>query len=292
MLAADVDVVVHAAASTCLTGAIDRLRDVNVGGTRHALRFAGRCRSLREFLFVSTVCVAGTRTGSIPECLEEDPPSFVNSYEQTKWEAERLVAASSLPARIARLSVCIGGQDAGYVHRFGAMHHSLHWLMRGLIPMMPGSPGSRIDVIATDVAAKWIARAALREVERLDVCHIAAGTEAPTLADLLDAAIERLRLRGRGRPLDMPLIVDRHTFELFRQSVERSGDLIFTRVLDAAAAFLPLLLYSKVFETERAEQCWGGPLPHPDWRSVLARVIDFGCANNWKDARATEEVHV
>jgi hypothetical protein len=90
----------------------------------------------------------------------------------------------------------------------------------------------------------------------------------------------------------VPLIVDRQTFDLFRRSVERSGDLIFTRVLDAAAAFLPLLLYSKVFATERAEQCFGGRLPHPAWQTVLAKVIDFGCANNWKDARPREVVHV
>src|SRR6185295_14127416 len=32
MLDGSVDVVVHAAASTCLTGSVDRLRDVNVGG--------------------------------------------------------------------------------------------------------------------------------------------------------------------------------------------------------------------------------------------------------------------
>jgi nucleoside-diphosphate-sugar epimerase len=292
MLAGRVDVVVHAAASTCLTGSVERLREVNVDGTQHMLDFAGRCRSLRQFLFVSTVCVAGTRTGSIPERFEEDAPSFVNFYEQTKWEAERRVATSLLPARIGRLSVCMGSQDDGYVHRFGAIHHSLQWLMRGLIPMMPGVSGSTIDVIANDVAAKWIARAALAEVERLDVCHVAAGGQAPTLVALLDATIERLRLHSGGRPLDVPLIVDRQTFDLFRRSVERSGDAIFTRVLDAAAAFLPLLLYSKVFETERAEHCWGGPLPHPEWQTVLARVIDFGCANNWKDARAREAVHV
>ena len=256
MLAGSVDLVVHAAASTSLAGSVDRLREVNVGGTRHVLDFAARCRSFRQFLLVSTVCVAGTRTGSIPERFEEDPPSFVNFYEQTKWEAERLVATSSLPARIGRLSVCMGSQDTGYVHRFGAIHHSLQWLMRGLIPMMPGVSGSTIDIIANDVAAQWIARAALTEVERLDVCHVAAGIQAPTFVALLGATIERLRLHSGGRPLDVPLIVDRQTFDLFRRSVERSGDLIFTRVLDAAAAFLPLLLYSKVFATERAEQCF------------------------------------
>jgi nucleoside-diphosphate-sugar epimerase len=292
MLTRTVDVVVHAAASTCFTASVDRLRVVNVEGTAHVLDFATRCRSLQQFLLVSTVCVAGTRTGLIPERFEEEPPTFVNAYEQTKWEAERLVANSPLPARIARLAVCLGGEDNGYVHRFGALHHSMHWLMRGLMPMMPGVAGTTIDAIATDVPAKWIARAVLREVDALDVCHVAAGAGAPTLVELLEAAVERLRLHARGRPLDAPLLVDRSTFDLFRRSVEQSGDAILGRVLDSAAAFLPLLLYPKVFATERAEQCWGGRLPHPAWQTVLGRTIDFGCANNWKDAPATEGSHV
>jgi nucleoside-diphosphate-sugar epimerase len=292
MLVRRVDVVVHAAANTSLTGSIDHLRAVNVAGTRHLLDLAARCAALRQFLLISTVCVAGSRIGSIAERFEEEAPPFVNAYEQSKWEAEREAVAASLPVRIARLSVCMGGQHTGYVHRFGAMHHSLHWLMRGLIPMMPGTPGGRIDVIANDVAARWIARAALQDVDGLDVCHVAAGAAAPALEALLTAAVERLQLYGHGRPLTVPLIVDRETFELFRRSIERSGDLLFTRVLNAAAAFLPLLLYSKVFETTRAERCWGGPLPHPDWRTVLNYVIDFGCSHRWNDAQATGFAHV
>ena len=292
MLVERVEVVVHAAANTSLAGPIDHLRAVNVIGTRHMLDFAARCMALRQFLLVSTVCVAGSRTGSIAERIEEEAPPFLNAYEQTKWEAEREAAAAAVPVRIARLSVCMGGQHTGYVHRYGAMHHSLHWLMRGLIPMMPGTPGSRVDVIANDVAARWIARAALQDVEGLEVCHVAAGAQAPALEPLLNAAVERLRVCGHRQRLDVPLIVDFETFELFRRSVERSGDLLFTGVLNAAAAFLPLLLYAKVFETGRAERCWGGPLPHPDWRTVLTRVIDFGCAHHWTDGQAQEATHV
>ena len=80
--------------------------------------------------------------------------------------------------------------------------------------------------------------------------------------------------------------------DLFRRSVAQSGDLLFTRVLESTAAFLPMLLYPKVYETARAEQCWGGPLPHPDWRPVLEKVIDFGCAHGWNDAGKDEVAHV
>jgi hypothetical protein len=36
---------------------------------------------------------------------------------------------------------------------------------------------------------------------------------------------------------------------------------------------LPTLLYPKVFETRSAEACWGGPLQHPDWRSLVSMLV-------------------
>ena len=294
MVMCDVDAIVHGGASTCFTAPLERLREVNVDGTRNVLALAARCRSLHQFLLISTTFVAGTRTGAVPECLESDPPEFVNAYEQTKWEAEQVAAASALPVRIARLSVCLGGQHTGYVHRFGAMHHALHWLMRGLIPMVPGTATSRIDVIANDVAAAWIARVVAQPVERLEVSHVAAGAHAVPLDELLSTALRYLQIREprSGRNFDPPPIVDRETFELFQQSVARSGDRLFTSVLDSTRAFLPALLYPKVFVTDHAEQRWGGPLPHPDWRSTLEKVIDFGCGLQWRDAGRKEELYV
>jgi thioester reductase-like protein len=294
MVVRDVDAVVHGGASTCFGAPLERLREVNVDGTRNVLALAARCRSLHQFLLISTTFVSGTRTGTVPERLESDPPEFVNAYEQTKWEAEQVAAASALPVRIARLSVCLGGQHTGYVHRFGAMHHSLHWLMRGLIPMVPGTPASRVDLIANDVAAAWIARVVAQPVERLDVSHVAAGAYAIPLDELLNTALRYLQIREPrpGRSFDPPPIVDRETFELFQQSVARSGDRLFTSVLESTRAFLPALLYPKVFVTDHAEQRWGGPLPHPDWRSTLEKVIDYGCGAQWRDAARKEELYV
>ncbi len=92
-LSSEVDVVIHAAANTRFAASLNDLRDVNVDGTRRVLDLARRCARLRQFLLVSTTCVAGTRTGAIEECLDATPEAFVNRYERTKWEAERLTAA-------------------------------------------------------------------------------------------------------------------------------------------------------------------------------------------------------
>jgi nucleoside-diphosphate-sugar epimerase len=281
----EIDVVIHAAERTRFTAPAADLHDSNVQGTRHVLDLARRCLHLEQFLLVSTTCVAGTATGSIAERLDDEPQQFVNAYERTKSEAERLAAAAQLPVRIARLGTCVGGERTGYVHRFGAIHQLLYWLTRGLLPVVPATHDARIDLIATDVGARWLACAAGQAVDGLDVCHVAAGHRAIPLHELLECAVGHLRARLSGwrhGQIEPPAIVDAATFRLFERATAATGDVRLARVLDAAGSFLPALLYPKVYPTCRAERVWGGPLPLSDWRSTLGKVIDFGSAHEWR----------
>jgi long-chain acyl-CoA synthetase len=266
-----VDVVIHGAADTRVTAPLEELRSANVEGTKHVCGLAARCARLRQLLLVSTTCVAGRRTGRIPEDLLDDAAGFVNAYEQTKWEAEQIVAASGLPARVARLATCFGSHRSGYVHRFGAVHHLLRWVDRGLVPLVPGTPETLVDLISSDVAADWLARAAAQDPPRPEVCHVSLGDAAIAIENLLSAAATRHR----------PLLVDRGTFDLFQRMVEQSGDLLFARVNASAGAVLPGLVYPKRFATAEAERCWGGSLPHPDWMAALKQVMAFGRARRW-----------
>ena len=281
-----VTVVVHAAADTRFGAPVDVLRQANVDTTRALCQFAERCPRLRQFLFVSTACVAGRRTGVITEDVHDAPDGFANAYEQSKWEAERVVIASGLPARLARLSTCAGSHRTGYVHRFGALHHLLHWLARGLIPMIPGSAETPIDLISTDLAASWIARAASLDPQALEICHVALGRDGIPLGGLLDAVLPLVNPR-----VQRPLLVDADVFSTFNSMVRLSGDALLARVQESAAAVLPSLLHPKVYETTGAERCWGGPLPHPEWRLMLARVIEFGKSRRWGFAPAAEACH-
>lgn len=292
-LARQVDIVIHAAANTRFSSPATDLRHVNVEGTRHVLAFARRCRRLRQFLHVSSTCVAGTRLGAIREQVEDAPGAFVNPYERTKWEAERMANAADVPVRIVRLSTCIGA-PTGYVHRFGAIHLALHWLVRGLLPMLPAAEGARMDLISTDVAARWIVRAATQTPVPRDVCQVAAGQHAVPLVEVLQAAVAHLRDRcpaWKSGQIEAPVIVDAETFRLFERSVAQSGDVLFARVLETAGSFVPALLYPKVYETVRAEAVWGGPLPVADWRSTLRNVMDFGCSRQWRRPRMPEPAH-
>src|SRR5262249_19530193 len=146
-LTRDTNVIIHAAADTQFLNSLDDLWETNVEGTRRVIDFAQRCRTLPKLIVVSTVCTSGTRTGRIEEISRPTPPTFVNNYERTKWESERLALSSGVPLAIARVSIVMGSHATGAVHRMGALHHLLKWLNRGYIPVVPGTDQTPLDVI-------------------------------------------------------------------------------------------------------------------------------------------------
>jgi hypothetical protein len=171
----------------------------------------------------------------------------------------------------------------------------MKWMTQGLLPMLPAAEGSRFDVIATDVAARWIARALTRSLNGVEVCHVAAGAHAVPVRDLLDCTVTSLRElipAWKNHQIEPPALVDAATFARFERTVTQSGDRLFRQVLASASAFLPALLYPKVFETEESERVWGGPLPLSDWRTTLHRVLAFGAAGGWRPRPASEYAHV
>lgn len=278
-LADEIDVIVHAAASTSFLAPLEELRLTNVEGTRQALAFAGTCPRLKKFVHVSTACVCGVQSGDIPEERLPLPPAFVNDYERSKWEAEELVLGANLPVEIVRLSIVAGSESNGAVRRLGALHHTLYWLWKGLIPMMPGSPDAPVDLISIEYAARVVATCALAPLSSHRISHGCAGDAAPRLDELMEHLISIFSSRSiawkRGS-IAPPMIVDSETFALFEKTVEQSGDLLFRRVCQDSKAFLPALLHPRRYLTAQADALAG--TARPDWRNlanlVTCHVID------------------
>ncbi|TLD72732.1 NAD-dependent epimerase/dehydratase family protein [Phragmitibacter flavus] len=272
-LAADIEVIIHAAASTAFRAPLATLREVNVEGTARMLEFARRCPLLKKFVQVSTACVCGTNVGLVEEARLVRPIGFVNAYEQSKWEAEELVFDSDLPVEVVRLSIVAGSETDGSVLRLGAMHHLLFWLWKGLIPMMPGSDQTRVDLISTEYAAAVVAACVDSPLESGRVMHGCAGDAAPRLSELLQhlaSVFEPTSNGWRSGSIVAPAIVDAETFAMFKTSVMQSGDVLFRRVLEDAESFLPGLLHPRQHATDNADRCC--LQPRADWKPLTELV--------------------
>src|ERR1700677_2661713 len=106
-LADEVGEIVHSAASVSFELDLQDARAINLDGTRRVLEFAERCHArgpLRRVSYISTAFVAGEHDGCFSEDELDVGQRFRNSYEQSKFEAECLIARShrQLPITIFR----------------------------------------------------------------------------------------------------------------------------------------------------------------------------------------------
>lgn len=115
----------HLAAVFFLGVSRDLARRVNVEGTRNVLELARDCRSLRRLVHFSTAMVAGDRVGVVCEDELEAGQGFHNIYEETKFQAEKLVrrAMKDLPITVVRPSIVVGDSKTGEIDRFDGPYY-------------------------------------------------------------------------------------------------------------------------------------------------------------------------
>ncbi|MDX6667899.1 MAG: hypothetical protein QOK04_1279 [Solirubrobacteraceae bacterium] len=120
-LAGEIGDIVHCAASVSLSMSLEDSRRVNVGGTAAVLELARRCHEggrLRCLTYVSTTYVSGAFSGTFGEGDLDVGQEFRNGYEQSKFEAEKLVRDCGLPAQIVRPSIVVGEREIGWTSSF------------------------------------------------------------------------------------------------------------------------------------------------------------------------------
>lgn len=289
-LVEEVTDILHCAAETRFTLPLEEARAVNVDGTRSLLEFAAGCRRLQRVGCFSTVYVAGLRTGRfVEDDLDDGGAGFANTYERSKSEMEREVRGrmADLPVAVYRLSTLIGDSRTGSVSGLNAFHHALRLLYQGLAPMVPGDPGHRVDVVATDYvadAACWLFGQRFEAGRTYHLCSGPGGST--TLAGLIDAAMEAfhlLRADWRRRHIEKPAIVDLPTYELFVRSVEETGNEVLLAATRAVQSFAVQLAYPKTFDSTLTQAALKGsglrPLPVLE---VLPKVVRACLETNWR----------
>jgi long-chain acyl-CoA synthetase len=204
-LSREVTHIVHSAADLRLHAPLDELRATNVQGTANVLelaRAARRSGRLERFAHVSTAYVAGRRIGDVPEDALTDAFGFSSSYEQSKYEGERLVraAADQLPVSIFRPGMVVGHSRSGAIRTFNTLYTPLRLYLTGRLRVLPARRSLRVNLVPVDYVAGAIVRLTFApEAAGLTFHLIAPDASLPTAGELIDAtrqwALERLDLR-------------------------------------------------------------------------------------------------
>lgn len=123
------DVMFHCAADVNLGKDPEgKTYETNLSGTKQALEAVRRFQ-IPVLHYVSTAYVAGTFAGRV---MEDEMPAkgFINSYEHSKFDAEKLVRESGIPFTIYRPSIIVGRLSDGRLRKPLAFYRILEFLGR------------------------------------------------------------------------------------------------------------------------------------------------------------------
>jgi thioester reductase-like protein len=188
--------VLHCAAAVAFDQPLGDARAINVEGTRAVLDLAARAPRLERVVHVSTAYVAGTATGVFGEDDLDAGQGFRNTYEQTKFEAERLAAARAelLPLAVARPSIVVGEAASGWTTSFNVLYPLLRAYARGLLREVPADGEAVVDVVTGDFVADALLALLLEVPDAQGAYNLTAREHALTVSTLRDFAADAFGL--------------------------------------------------------------------------------------------------
>jgi long-chain acyl-CoA synthetase len=270
-----VEQIIHSAASVSFALPLDQARAINLEGTRRVLELAQLANargSFRCYVHVSTAYIAGTHCGRFHEHDHDVDQAFRNSYEQSKFEAERLVRAKpELPSTILRPSIVVGDRRSGWTAAFNVLYWPLRAFARGLYPVVPAVPTALVDVVPIDYVADAVYALCQSNAGVGGTYHITAGQHAATVGELVEAASRYFR-----RPA--PRVLSPREFREYAKGltgVQRS-------VLGESAAYFPYFACPTEFDNCRARaRLEPAGIAASPLGSYLERLLDFATRTRW-----------
>lgn len=156
LLIKEVEEIFHSAAVTRFNWPLKEIRKVNVKGTKTVLDFAVKCSKQNRFKkvnHISTAYICGNYNGTFSEVDLDLGQSFSSTYEQSKFEAEKIVEEyrkKGLWVDIYRPPLVIGESDTGKTTTFQqSVYQLLHMWNLEIFDSFPGK-GFLVNIIFVD----------------------------------------------------------------------------------------------------------------------------------------------
>lgn len=206
----------HLAAISYLGVPKDVARQVNVEGTRNVLELGRDARGLERLCHFSTAFVSGDREGVVCEDELDAGQGFRSVYEETKYQAEKLVrrAAKDLPVVVFRPPIVVGDSKTGEIDRLdGPYYLSILLVTSPLsVPLpLPGNGSAPLHVVPVDFLVDAVAaiardgRSVGRTFHIVDPSPMSSRRVYETVAELMHRRISRVDVPARAAEALMKL---------------------------------------------------------------------------------------
>ena len=280
-LAGEVNEIVHSAASVSFELELQAARAINLDGTRRVLEFAERCQArggLRRVSHISTAFVAGEHDGCFSEDELDVGQRFRNSYEQSKFEAECMIARSytQLPITIFRpASSSASATAAGRARSTSST---------GRCARSRAAPTSRCPRAATRPSMSCrsttsptpCSRSATR-VRPMDLrFHLTAGAHVGSVSEVIELATSFFK-----RPV--PHLIEPTVYRRVHPLLVRSApDERSRRALIRSEVFFPYFTMQVGFDNRRARVALrGSGIATTPLASYFEQLMQFALAAEW-----------
>ncbi|MFH9733358.1 SDR family oxidoreductase [Streptomyces sp. NPDC017260] len=273
-LALQVDVVLHSAAETNWRTPPEDITRTNLRGADTMLDLAARADA--PLYLVSTAFVANTPT-------EEDRRRFPGAaaYLDSKTRAEQMTRDAGVPGAIVRPSVVMGDSGTGRIAGQQGLTKTIGSMVLGQVPVLPGAPEARIDMVPQDYVSRAIGDL-VRGGVGCGEYWLTAGKEAVELREVADVCADVAVRHGLPRPERPRLIPVEAVHRLLLPMLEGTAlPASVRRRLEHYAELLLVFQRELPFDTSLGEPDCGTRLTRTDIRAALVRN-----AESWAEDRA------
>jgi long-chain acyl-CoA synthetase len=234
-LASSINYIIHTAADLRLHAPLEELRKTNVVGTSNLLKLADLSLKkgvFKRFSHLSTAYVAGKQEGDIPEdpqtnkVLSQYPPSkealsedsqsnegnvhgFWSNYEESKFEAEKIVRESNVPHSIFRPGMVVGDSKTGEIKTFNTVYALFKLYLNGKLRFIPTSSSLTLNMVPVDYVAHAVSNLTFNRDAEGKTFHLTAPHDSlPTIKELLEQvqiwALDKLDIK-LPQPIFIPV---------------------------------------------------------------------------------------
>lgn len=298
-LSANVTDVIHCASNIDFGQTLEQARRVNLLGTINLMHLISNWRSVEHIAHISTIQVAGCRTGTIYEDELLHKCGFVNVYEQSKYEAEVYVKSlfDFLPVSIYRISGLVGNSKTGCVHQYNWLHHTMRLLACDLLPFLPVDPDLIVDLVPVDWVAETLTHILFHRFESGKTYHMAAGAPNSLSTSELSHFVYQCLVESRyarKQVIHYPEIIDQNTYNRLRKQENKDGNLrrlgMFHNLL---GDFVPQWYLPKIFDRSNLHQTMSGSMYElPVIQEYLPRIIDYCLLTNWGRKEVPQKIEL
>lgn len=266
-LSEKIDVIFNNAAVTELVLPLKEIRKINVEGTKKVLDFALLCNQngkIKKIYHTSTAYIVGTRVCSFKEEDLDVGQNFNNTYEQSKFEAEKLIYSyreKGLNIDIFRPGIILGRHSDGMTTNFKMFYQPLRFFSMEFVTRIPSFEGSKPNLINVDIVAKAIVLiSGSSKADNMNF-HIV-SSNYPTLLEILESASCFFGFK-------LPKFVDKKEIDIYTEYSPANRIMI--------EPFIPYLNYKTTFKMDNTlREVDGKDFTFPDFnKENLLRLYEY-----------------